>query len=165
MKLRIYPDSVLRKKNSDITAAEIEELYGLLVTSMISYGGIGIAAPQIGISKNAAILSQDLFEGMDKPLMLINPRIIEGTGFQSIEEACLSVYGIAAYVPRNYDIKIETGVGDDRKVIELQEMPAIVAQHEIDHLNGILFPDRLKIPKRYWCLLKSVLKKYYGKKD
>lgn len=159
-KLRIYPDSVLRKKSAVVTSEEeVAALYSDLITSMINYGGIGIAAPQIGINKKIAVISEKVDEKLVSPVFLVNPIILEFSGSQSIEEGCLSVAGVNAYVPRAETIKIETGLKASRKVITVSGLLAIVMQHEIDHLNGVLFPDRLKFPKRYWCLMKARMKK------
>jgi peptide deformylase len=164
MKIRIYPDSILRKKAEEITDKNIEGLYQKLVTGMINYGGIGLAAPQIGIDKSIAVVSEKVDEKLEKPLMLVNPKILECSGNQSIEEGCLSVLGINTHVPRAYKIKVETGSANERKIIVAEDLLAIVIQHEIDHLNGILFPDRLQFPKRLWYLFKARLNRRNEKK-
>ncbi len=159
MKIRIYPNSMLRKKSQSIKNEDIDKLYGELITGMINYGGIGLAAPQIGISKSIAVISDKADDKLNKPLLLVNPKIIESSGIQAIEEGCLSVMGINAYVPRAYRIKVETGLDSSREIIEAEDLLAIVIQHEIDHLNGILFPDHLKLSQRIWNLFKARLNK------
>lgn len=157
MKIKIYPDPILRKKTKEITGEDIEKLNQELVTGMINYGGIGLAAPQIGIDKSIAIISEKVDKKLNKPLFLINPKIEEYSGSQSIEEGCLSVRGVNEYIPRAYEIKVETGLENDRKIIYAKDLLAIVIQHEVDHLNGILFPDRLRFAKRLWCLFRARL--------
>jgi len=151
----IYPDPVLRRKNTDVGNEEVQYLYSQLVTEMINHGGVGLAAPQIGVNKRIAVVSEKADEKLQKPLALVNPEIIQMEGRQSIEEGCLSIAGVTASVPRAAKIKVETGIGRDRKVIEAESLLAIVIQHETDHLNGILFPDRLKFHKKIWYLMKA----------
>ena len=165
MELKIYPETILRKKTEPVTDEDITELYSQLVAAMINHEGIGLAAPQVGIDKSIAVVSEKVDENLKKPLLLVNPEIVECSGRQSIEEGCLSVKGITANVPRHEYIKVETGLENKRVPLDVTGLISIVIQHEIDHLNGILFPDRLKFPKKYWCLLKARLKKKYGKKD
>jgi peptide deformylase len=164
VELIIYPDPILRKENEAITDEDLNKLSKELVTGMINYGGIGLAGPQIGIKKRIAVISENASEGLTQPLLLVNPVIIESSGNQSIEEGCLSVLGVNAYVPRADLIKVETGPPGDRKVIAADGMLSIVIQHEIDHLNGIIFPDRLSYIKKLWCLLKARLNKRNAKK-
>ncbi len=159
MKLRLYPDDILRKKAAEASDEEAAELFPRLITSMYNYSGIGLAAPQVGIDRQVAVVSETADESLDKPLLLLNPRIIESSGSFSIEEGCLSVAGVTAPVPRSASIKVETGPGSDRQVIEAGGLLSVVIQHEIDHLNGILFPDRLSSHKRIWYLLKAARKK------
>ncbi len=157
--LAVYPDSVLRKKSVDISKEEADKLGPKLVSLMISNGGIGLAAPQIGISKRMAVVSEKADEKISKPLVLINPRIIKTAGRTGIQEGCLSLESISAEVPRSSIIKVETGLRGERRVIEAEGMLAIVIQHEMDHLDGILFPDRLGFFKRKYLYLKAKKKR------
>ena len=165
MKIRTYPDSILRKKASPATEEEAAELYRALVAEMINYQGIGLAAPQVGIDKQIAVISDKSFENLKKPLLLLNPVIIKTRGEQAIEEACLSVKGVTCKVKRADKILVETGPFQNRKVIEASGLLSIVMQHEIDHLNGILFPDRASLPARFWLLLRARGKKKKGKDE
>jgi peptide deformylase len=155
MKLRIYPDSILRKKTEPVAGEDIDKLSMDLVSDMINYGGIGLAASQVGIAKSIAVVSEKVDGGLNKPLVLVNPRIIESSGSQSVEEGCLSIRGITSYVPRYARVVVETGVDDKRKIITAEGLLAVVIQHEVDHLNGILFPDRLKLFQKLWCFARA----------
>ncbi|MFW6129539.1 MAG: peptide deformylase [Atribacterota bacterium] len=158
MKLIKYPDSILRKVCKKIEDKEYEKIYQELIAAMISYGGIGLAAPQIGINKRIAVVSPNADSKMEKPLVLINPEIKNEQGKQSIEEGCLSLPGINASVPRADKIEVETGPDEQREILIADGLLSIVIQHEVDHLKGILFPDRLNSPKRLYYFLKARFK-------
>lgn len=162
MKIKLYPESVLRKKAKDITHEDIDKLSRAMLTSMIVNHGVGLAGPQVGISKNIAVISPQASPRLDSPLVLINPQIIESSGESAAEEGCLSVYGVTGEVQRSAHVVIETGLPGRREIIEADGLLATVIQHEVDHLNGILFPDRMTFPKRTWKLFKSRIKR---KKD
>lgn len=164
MKIRIYPDSILKKITKKITDENLEKLYRELVTAMINYDGIGLAAPQIGIDRSIAVVSEKVDEKLKSPLFLVNPEIVEFKGEQSIEEGCLSILDITAHVPRAQYIKVATGLESNRKIIVAKNLLSIVIQHEVDHLNGVLFPDRLKFSKKIWSLFKARLNKKNDKK-
>lgn len=159
MKIKLYPESVLRKKAKDINHEDIDKLSRAMLTAMISNHGVGLAGPQVGISKNIAVISPQASPRLDSPLVLINPKIIERSGESSIEEGCLSVYGVTGEVERNAHVAVETGLPGQRETIQADGLLATVIQHEIDHLNGILFPDRMAFPKRTWKLFKSRIKR------
>lgn len=155
MKLVLYPDDILRKKSHRAEEGDAEKIAPSLITGLITFSGIGLAAPQVGIDRQIAVISSDADDSLEKPLILINPVIVEKTGAQSIEEGCLSVSGVRAEVPRYEKIIVEIGSDNDRKIIESSGLLSIVMQHEIDHLNGILFPDRLNSFKRFKYLLQA----------
>ncbi|MBM3255559.1 MAG: peptide deformylase, partial [Candidatus Omnitrophica bacterium] len=117
---------------------------------MYDSSGIGLAAPQVGISE--AIIIVDIGEGLYK---LINPKIIKREGTQAIEEGCLSVPGVCIKVKRAKAVLVEAQDEEANKVkIEASGLFACVLQHEIDHLKGRLicdyasFLERLKIKKK-----------------
>lgn len=104
--------------------------------------GVGLAAPQIG--KSVRVIVADIGEG---PIALVNPKIIEKSGSQTFTEGCLSLPGIEAPVERASYV-IVTGLARSGKniKIEAEGLLATVFQHEIDHLNGYVFIDRVKDP-------------------
>ncbi|MFA6587736.1 MAG: peptide deformylase [Patescibacteria group bacterium] len=110
-----------------------------LMDSMLSSDGIGIAATQIGSNLKVCIINTK-----DKPLVLINPAIAKFSWRKAImEEGCLSVPGVWGLVKRSKKITVQT-MNDkgEQKIFEAKDMFARVIQHEIDHLNGILFIDK-----------------------
>ena len=106
-----------------------------LLTIMRDFGGLGLAAPQIGISTRIAVTE---FDGVTR--ILINPRIISQSGLDILEEGCLSVPGVQLPVERATEIHVDTDGG----AFDASGMEARIVQHEIDHLDGILFLDRVR---------------------
>jgi peptide deformylase len=133
-------DPVLREKASYVRHIT-PRLYPLLddmLETMLEAQGVGLAAPQVGISKRIIIARDE-----EKILELINPEIIAGEGKLTEIEGCLSVPGIYGEVPRSAKVKVEglTREGKQLKIVA-EGFFARVLQHEIDHLQGILFVDR-----------------------
>ena len=158
LKIRVLGDPVLRKKARPVSRITSEHRQILSQMSSAMYGGVGIglAAPQVGISEQLIIV--DIGEGLYK---LINPRIIKKQGTQSISEGCLSVPGICIKVKRAKHVWIEAKDENNQPLkIEAKDLFACVLQHEIDHLKGKLivdyasFLDKLRI-KRKLMLLRS----------
>ncbi len=150
LELKLYPDAVLRKKCEPIEeiTGEIKELIPAMLATMQAKNGIGLAAPQIGISKQIIVVGA--IPKITKPFGLINPKITKkakkkGNG----TEGCLSIPGIYAEVPRPEIIEVSGITPEGKKmVLEVGGLFARVLQHEIDHLSGILFPDRLNTFQR-----------------
>jgi peptide deformylase len=108
--------------------------------------GIGLAAPQIGLEFALTVIDISHIEGEEKtsPLTLLNPKVIDSYGEITLEEGCLSIPHVRAGVTRPDEVYIEYQDLDlNKKYIEVDGLLARVAQHEIDHLNGILFIDHL----------------------
>ncbi len=158
MDLRIHGDEVLRKRASEITeiTPEIKELAESMLETMYLSDGVGLAAPQIGISLRIAVIHVSK-EGAGK-LVLINPVIRERSGSMMVEEACLSVPGIGAPVERATEVTVEfTTLSGKRKTKRVTGVTAQAVQHEIDHLDGKLFIDRISAARR--ALLSGKLRK------
>ncbi len=143
--IKVYPDPVLRKIADEVH--EINEGTRALIKDMFEImeeeGGIGLAAPQVGISKRIIVLS--LKEKNFDKMALINPVIVSGskeTAF--VEEGCLSIPGINADVQRSTKL-IARGLTRSGKMVEITASNLLtrVLLHEIDHLDGVLFIDRL----------------------
>ena len=149
-KICVYPEQVLARKADEITNidGQVHKLATDMVETMYTASGIGLAAPQIGVSQRL-IVADMRKEGDGELITLINPVIVSGEGHNAIDEGCLSVPEFTAEVPRQAEILVR-GVTLDEKVIEFTAngILAIVLQHEIDHLNGILFIDRISSLKR-----------------
>lgn len=146
-----YPDPVLSKKGAAVTdfgpdlAQFVEEMWA----SMYAAHGIGLAAPQIGVSKRITVIDVSFKEKPDERLVLINPEIIEREGKQFEEEGCLSLPEIREKVQRAARVKVRAqDVNGEFFEAEGTELLARAIQHEIDHLDGILFIDRISALKR-----------------
>jgi peptide deformylase len=144
------PDPVLRKKASAIL--EITPKTGEIIRDMIQMmekaHGIGLAAPQIGLSQRIIVVSPT----GDKPLALINPEIVERSGSFLGQEGCLSIPGLYGDVERSKTIVVE-GYDVKGKAVayEMEDLAARVVQHEIDHLDGILFTDTVIQETLHWA--------------
>ena len=153
LQLRYYGDPVLRKKAepiTEITEAELQIAEQMLETLYTTGTGIGLAATQVGILKRLIIV--DIGEDDDEeyePLVLFNPEILSFEGEIVAEEGCLSIPDVTADVKRPEQIVVE-GIDVQREPIRIEAdgLLARVLQHEIDHLNGILFIDRINGLKR-----------------
>lgn len=161
-KIITHPHPVLKETAEPITEidSEIRELAGDMAETMYDAPGIGLAANQIGIPKKMIVYDLVKQDGDENLSVLINPEIVSAEGETSTEEACLSVIDFSADVKRNARVKV-TGLNLDGKEVEIEAegLLAIVLQHEIDHLNGTLFIDRIGSLRRmlYNRHLKKVL--------
>jgi peptide deformylase len=146
-----YPDPVLSKPGEIVTEfnADIERLVEEMFDSMYAAQGIGLAAPQIGISKRITVIDVSFKERPEDKLVLINPVILDRNGKQVEEEGCLSLPDIREKVTRAAWVKVRAqNVKGETFEVEGEELLARALQHEIDHLNGILFIDHLSRLKR-----------------
>lgn len=135
-------DEILKVNAKEVTKFDdrIEKLIRNMIETLHEEDGVGLAAPQIGISKRVIIAYN---EEDDKIYELINPVIIESEGLVSGKEGCLSVPGRIGTVKRFVKIVVEgQNAKGDKIKIEAKDMFARVLQHEIDHLNGVLFIDK-----------------------
>jgi peptide deformylase len=120
-----------------------------MAETMYAAPGVGLAAPQVGVSERLIVLDVRNREGTTGLITLINPEIIEAEGQVVEEEGCLSLPGITENVPRAVRIVVKGHDLDEReREIEAEGLLAVVLQHEIDHLEGILFIDRISRLKR-----------------
>lgn len=161
-----YPDPRLREKCTPVTNIDhkIKELLDQMAETMYAAPGIGLAAPQVGSLKRVIVVDvgedEDVERAERKPKLykIINPEIVERAGSTETEEGCLSIPDIREYVKRSAQVVI-TGLDPSGKKLELEAdgLLAICLQHEIDHLDGVLFIDHLSKLKRE--LVKAELKK------
>jgi peptide deformylase len=146
-----YPDPVLAKKGEPVTefTPELAQLVEEMFDSMYAAQGIGLAAPQIGISKQITVIDVSFKERPEDKLVLINPEVLDQEGKQLEEEGCLSLPEIRAKVERAAWVKVraQNELGEFFEV-EGEELLARCMLHEIDHLHGILFIDRVSRLKR-----------------
>jgi len=150
--ISVYPDPVLKQVAEKITRIddEIRELADDMLETMYQAPGVGLAAPQVG--RSIALIVADPVTDDDappEPMILINPEIISASGETAMVEGCLSVPDYSAEVSRYQKIIIKAQtLAEDAIEMTLEDFPAIVIQHEIDHLNGTLFIDRISRLKR-----------------
>jgi peptide deformylase len=146
-----YPHPVLAKEGERVTefTPELAQLVDEMFDSMYAAEGIGLAAPQIGISKQITVIDISFMERPEEKLVLINPVVIHEQGKQLEEEGCLSLPDIHAKVERAAKVKVRAqNVHGEYFEVEGEELLARALLHEIDHLHGILFIDRLSRLKR-----------------
>lgn len=135
-------EPVLRKKSKKVEKIDkkIIQLLDDMADTMYDADGVGLAAPQVGILKRVVVI--DIGEGL---IELINPEIIETSGEQTDSEGCLSVVGRSGEVTRPYLVKVRA-LNREGKLIEIEgeDLLARAFCHEIDHLEGILFVDKIE---------------------
>ncbi len=158
-KIITYPNPVLRKKTEKVkNVEEVSDLIKEMKKTLHEVDGVGLAAPQVGVSKQLFIIKDGHhFFGF------MNPKIIEKSNNEiSIKEGCLSFPGFWTEVKRPDKVKIQVLTEDDEEVIlEAEGMGAVVFQHEIDHLFGRLFVDDLSS----WDRLKLKFTNFRKKKS
>lgn len=158
-----YPDPVLARKGEPVTVFD-EALRGLveeMFESMYLAQGIGLAAPQIGISQRIAVIDVSFKKDPKDKLVLINPQVVETVGKQVEEEGCLSLPDIREKVQRAATVKVRAqNEHGEWFEVEGDELLARALLHEIDHLDGVLFIDRISRLKRELVLrrIKKLLK-------
>lgn len=146
--IRLYPDEILRTECKPVEMSDrIANLIDDMLYTMYEAPGIGLAAPQVG--EEIRVLVADVSEDKSQPIALVNPEIVDSAGVIDYEEGCLSLPGVYAKVRRPSKVKVR-GLDRDGKPVEIEaeDLLAVCLQHEIDHLNGVLFIDHLSALKR-----------------
>ena len=144
-----FPDLRLRTKAKQVTEfnQDIITLTDNMLETMYDAPGIGLAATQVNVHQR--IITIDISEEKNQPLVVINPQIIEKEGEQSIDEGCLSIPGIYEPVKRYNSIRLKA---QDKQgefyELDAEELLSVCIQHEMDHLEGKLFVDYLSEMKR-----------------
>ncbi|KPJ97663.1 MAG: peptide deformylase [Desulfobacterales bacterium SG8_35] len=159
-KILTYPDPVLRQKVETVTSfdASLKELARDLAETMYDAPGAGLAANQIGVCLRVVVIDVSASKEEKKHLVLVNPEIVEKEGCQVDEEGCLSVIDLTANVERFSKLLVRAQDLEGKTwEFPAEDFFARVIQHELDHLNGILFIDHLSPLKR--TLYKRHLKK------
>ena len=139
--IRTEEDPVLRKISKPVkeVTPKIITLIDDMLDTMYEAMGVGLAAPQVGILKRIVVI--DVGEG---PIVLINPEILETSGEQTGDEGCLSVPGMAGQVTRPNYVKVKAlDINMEEVIYEGEELLARAFCHEIDHLDGVLYIDRM----------------------
>ncbi|MFN3479590.1 MAG: peptide deformylase [Thermodesulfovibrionales bacterium] len=152
LEIKKYPEEVLKERASSVLNIdrEILKLIDDMIETMYAAPGIGLAAPQVGVSKRIIVIDVSVKEGEKTPLIvLINPEIVSTEGEIDSEEGCLSLPGYITTVKRAERVVVK-GLNRDGKEIKIEGEGLLsrALQHEIDHLNGILLIDRISRIKR-----------------
>lgn len=158
--IRIYGDEILRKKTERVVEFddELETTVEQMFDTMKEAEGIGLAAPQVGIPRAFLVIGMPRENEEPEKLFFANPEIVETSGESHFDEGCLSVPGITEDVVRPEWIRLRyQDIDGNEQSLESDGLLARVLQHEIDHLNGILFVDRVTPARK--SLLKNSLKK------
>jgi peptide deformylase len=145
--IRVLPDPVLRQKAKKVSKIDksIQRLIDDMIETMRSASGVGLAATQIGVPLKIAVIE---IPG-EEVVVLINPEIIKKEGERVIVEACLSVPGYQGEIKRSVRVKVKAKERQGRNIrIKGEEFLAQALEHEIDHLNGILYIDRVEEPDK-----------------
>ncbi|MDX9971418.1 MAG: peptide deformylase [FCB group bacterium] len=148
LNLTLYPDDPLKLVATpyEQVGPAMPQLARDMIETMYAHDGVGLAGPQVGLNKRIFVLHNP---DTDEPMCLVNPEIIERTGKEEGEEGCLSIPTVYAPVPRATRIKIRAlDPQGGTMEFEAHDFLARILQHEYDHLDGIVFLDRLDILTR-----------------
>ncbi len=153
MNILKYGSKTLHEPSSTINSVDedVKTLISNMTETMYSAPGIGLAAPQVGVNRRVIVIDLSLGEDPEALLALVNPEILDSNGCELGEEGCLSVPGIFEDVERPTHVTVKgLDRNGDEVVIKAEGLMARALCHEIDHLEGILFVDRLgSIKKRF----------------
>ena len=164
-----YPDSMLKRVSADVRqiSGRTAGLLNDMVETMYAAAGIGLAAPQLGVLERAIVVDTDTEDRGKKLIKLINPSVVESSGSITWDEGCLSVVNYTAEITRPSNVLVH-GWSIDQKEIELEfeGLDAVCIQHEIDHLEGILFIDHIsKLKRQLYRNRMAKLAKQEGERD
>lgn len=151
LKIRTLPDPVLRQKARKVNKIDgsIQKLIDDMIDTMHTNAGVGLAAPQIGVSLRVAVIE---LPG-EEVITLINPEIVKRQGERVIQEACLSVPGYQGEIERSVTVKVKALDRQGKEFrLKGEELLAQALEHEIDHLNGIVYVDHIEGPEKLWKL-------------
>ncbi len=168
LKIRKFPDPVLKEAAEPVANIDgnLNSFIESMVQTMYAAPGVGLAAPQVGESTRIVVLDADHENPGKHLLKLVNPEIVEAEGSVIWEEACLSVIDYTAEVKRASRVLVRAYTPDQKEIsVEAEDLLAVALQHEIDHLDGRLFIDRISRIKRelYRRKLQKLIKE--GKAD
>ncbi|MSR20245.1 MAG: peptide deformylase [Gemmatimonadetes bacterium] len=156
--IRLLGDPVLRKEADEVVAfdAGLRALVRDMFETMYHEEGIGLAAPQIGIGKRVIVVDLRREDHDDEPLALVNPRVIWASSETAKQtEGCLSIPTLEEIVERPAKVRVEAHDPEGERVeLHADDLLGRALQHEIDHLDGILFLDRVSALKRRMLLRK-----------
>jgi peptide deformylase len=146
-----YPEPELKGVAAPVANidGQINELVRDLAETMYAAPGVGLAAPQVGVAERVIVVDIDHENPGKHLLQLVNPVVVEREGTIVWEEGCLSVVDFTAEVKRSAHVLVKAWTVEQKEIeIEAEELLAVALQHEIDHLDGKLFIDRISALKR-----------------
>jgi peptide deformylase len=166
--IRKYPDKILKQKTVELSDidAQTQNIINNMIETMYGASGIGLAANQVGIPQRLCVIDLSLRESNKIPLIvLINPVVVQKDGMVDAEEGCLSIPGYMTSIKRAEKVLVK-GLNREGKPIEIEGdgLLARALQHEIDHLDGLLFIDRMS-PIRREFFKRRYKKSLKGKED
>jgi len=141
--IRVFPAPILKQKSKRVRTIDgsVQRLIGSMIETMHSAGGVGLAAPQLGTPLRVIVIG---IPG-EEDIVLINPEIVRRTGERLVDEGCLSVPGYIGQIKRAESVKVKGRDQNGKKIrIKADELLAQALEHEIDHLNGVLYIDYLE---------------------
>jgi len=141
--IRVFPDPILKEKSKRVRVIgnSVQRLIGSMIETMHSAGGVGLAAPQLGTPLRVIVIG---IPG-EEDIVLINPEIVRRTGERLVDEGCLSVPGYIGQIKRAESVRVKGRDQNGKKIrIKADELLAQALEHEIDHLNGVLYIDYLE---------------------
>jgi len=149
--VRQKPDVILREKAKKVPSIDgsIQQLIDDMVETMQKEGGVGLAAPQIGVSLRVIVLQMP----EEEPFAIVNPKIVKRSGEREVMEGCLSVPGYQGEIRRSISVIVK-GLDRQGKAIRIKAngLMAQALEHEIDHLNGVLYIDHIESEDKLYRL-------------
>lgn len=146
-----YGSPMLRQKAEPVTLfdSELRAFVERMAETLYAENGLGLAAPQVGVPRRIAVVDLSFGEEVDSILSMVNPEILESEGECTMEEGCLSIPGVFEEVVRPERIRVRyLDLNGEAVETDADGFLARVMQHEIDHLEGVLFVDRIGAAKR-----------------
>ena len=159
--IRTYPDPILSKccvyvSNEPDEVKEIKTLIQNMFLTMYHYGGVGLSANQVGVTKRVFVM--DTSNSGQKRRAFVNPQILDAVGEERYKEGCLSFPNVFAFVKRAAKITVRAWDEEGKEFqLDLTGIDAVCFQHELDHLDGVTFYDHLSV------LQKNLIKKRIAK--
>jgi len=142
--IRVLPDPILRRKSKRVRIIDssIQKLINDMIETMHAVPGrVGLAAPQVGVSLRVFVIGIP----DEEDIALINPEIVRRTGERLVEEGCLSIPGYVGQIKRAVSVKVKGRDQNGKEIrIKANDLLAQALEHEIDHLNGVLYIDYLE---------------------
>lgn len=153
MEIQLYPNPILRQTAPEVEnfgELDLEQTVKEMFEIMYQCGGIGLAAPQAGLSKRIVVANLERKDdNPGKEEVFINPRILKRSGEIVFEEGCLSLPGIRSNMERYGRLQVEYyDLKEKKHIIDAEELLAVLFQHEIDHLDGLLIIDRMNMSQK-----------------